>query len=231
MKQLPTSLALVTLLPTIFSFLTIIFIQLGGVPIPYEGENHEGGVGGASLALVKVHPFPNMFEENQMIENTQWDYTITPISQRTTPNHSVHVYLNRICALDTCLPTTTISSSNTNCKPKTRCETLQNGLAGSWHPSAPLTQNLVEYLIEPASPAFSPFKFEKLDLAVTYTFYILTAVLLLPLGGLPFYIPVYARKTRHSKKLMVYLRKLRKYGLIFSGVSFHILRSLQSTLA
>merc|ERR1711939_2593 len=71
-------LAYLTLIPTLFTFIAIVLINVGGV-------NPSLGAG-----------FSSMREENSAFGLLKWDYTISQ-PQRSSSDYSYHLFLNRLC--------------------------------------------------------------------------------------------------------------------------------------
>ncbi|KAH6675763.1 hypothetical protein B0J14DRAFT_691786 [Halenospora varia] len=139
---------LLTLIPTIFTFIAIILISIGGV-IP--GRNN-------SITYR---------ERNSDFKHLSWNFTITPGSS-TRQYYSYNLYLNRLCfsmhagALSS---TSAVSPVTTYCRNNLkRNSKIRDG--------ASLDANYI-YV-----PRVGPFRFDAVLLAVPLAFFLLSAIVL-----------------------------------------------------
>ena len=154
-------LAYLTLIPTLFTFIAIVLINVGGV-------NPSLGAGFSSMreensafGLLKVFLIYNfLFWSKWRLTASQWDYTISQ-PQRSSSDYSYHLFLNRLCGGYN-------SMASGRSQIVRRC---QNRRIGHLRDGSNL------YSLGSIGSFASPFRFTTVNLDIPLAFYMLSAIL------------------------------------------------------
>jgi hypothetical protein len=150
-----------TLLPTIFTFIAVILINVGGVnpgssTSSSTEKNSDFSLVNVRIPTTRTFPSSLWLPETDKISQSQWNYTITPTQSYSSYNY--HIYLNRVCSGSQGTQSSLVSELCRN----SRFKELKDGRQFT-------SPNALVYNI-------NPFKFSDVHLNIPFALYILTAV-------------------------------------------------------
>jgi hypothetical protein len=152
---------LVTLLPTMFTFIAVILINVGGVnpdssTFSSREKNSDFSLVNVRILTTPTFPSSPWLPETDKILQSQWNYTINPT--RSYSSYNYHIYLNRVCSGSQGTESGLVSELCRNSRFKELKDERQF-----------ISPNALVYNI-------NPFRFSDVHLNIPFAFYILTAI-------------------------------------------------------